>query len=217
MQPENIAEYQAPNDLVDLSSAYENRPGVSFILQQNPSIRVYFKNNVSISTVALQPTFRNRTTNIIKFSVFYVTWDNKPYVDPKTGRVLTFTTTDGDQSLTIQHEIIPDLKGFNLTILGTSEELPRFFRLMVLGCYKSSSLTFSVLFSSFDSSFLAGVTYVFTSPTMTPPTQTTSSMNATGATISESSKQLNETSIETSLFFYSLVSEIEYFDSYESL
>lgn len=138
MQPENVAEYQAPNDLVDLSNAYENRPGVSFILRQNPSIRAYFKNNVSISTVALQPTFRNRTTNIIKFSVFYVTLDDKPYVDPKTGKVLTYTTADGDQSLTIQHEIIPNLKGLNITILETSGGLPKFFRLMVLGCYKSS-------------------------------------------------------------------------------
>lgn len=150
MQPENVAEYQAPNDLVDLSNAYENRPGVSFILQQNPRIRAYFRNNVSISTVALQPAFRNRTTNIIKFQVSYVTWDNKPYVDPRTGNVVTYTSADGDPTLTIQHEIIPDLKGLNLTILSTSGGLPRFFRLMVLGCYKQSLFT---LFFFTDSTF----------------------------------------------------------------
>lgn len=138
MQPENVADYQAPNDLVDLSKAYENKRGVNFALQQNPTIRAYFRNNVSISTVALQPTFENRTTNILKFRVFYVTWDDKPYVDPRTGNVLTYTSADGDPTLTIQHDIIPDLKGLNLTILETSGGLPRFFRLMVLGCFKGS-------------------------------------------------------------------------------
>ena len=141
MQPENVADYQAANDLVDLSKAYENRRGVSFVLQQNPTIRAYFRNNVSISTVALQPTYEKDTTNIIKFRVFYVTWDDKPYVDPRTGKVLTYTSADGDPTLTIQHEIIPDLKGLNVTILATSGGLPKFFRLMVLGCYKQSLFT----------------------------------------------------------------------------
>jgi len=141
MQPENVAEYQTyPNDLVELSNAYENKPGVSFQILQNPTIRAYFKANVSISTVALQPTYNGRTTNIVKFSVYYVTSDNKPYIDSKTGKTLIFTTADGDQSLTIQHDIIPDLKGLNLTILKTTGGRPTYFRLKVLGCYKPSKL-----------------------------------------------------------------------------
>jgi len=140
MQPSNLADYQAiPNDLVDLSNSFENHPGVSFILLQNPTLRVLFNSNVSISTIALQPTYNGRTTNIIKFSVNYTRSDNKPYIDSKTGQILTFTTADGDQSLTIQHDIIPDLKGLNLTILQTTNgEKPKYFRLMVLGCFKSS-------------------------------------------------------------------------------
>jgi hypothetical protein len=137
MQPQNVADYQAPNDLVDLSNAYENRTGVSFILLQNPTIRAYFKSNVSISTVALQPTYNNRTTNIVKFSVFFITSDNQPYVDSTTGKVLVLTNES--PNLTIQHDIIPDLKGLNLTILQTTNgEKPKYFRLMVLGCFKSS-------------------------------------------------------------------------------
>jgi hypothetical protein len=150
MQPYNLAEYQPiPNDLVDLSNSFENKPGVSFILLQNPTIRAIFNSNVSISTIALQPTYNSRTTNIIKFSVNYTTSDNKPYIDPKTGKILTFTTADGDQSLTIQHDIIPDLKGFNLTIHKTTGGKPTYFRLKVLGCYKSGHLIFKFVFMQY--------------------------------------------------------------------
>ena len=138
MQPENMLDYSSPDVMSDLSSAYENKNGVSFPFKQTPTIRAYFNAPVAISTVALQPTFKTRTTNIIKFSVFYVTLDNKPYVDPKTGQVLTFTSKDGDDSLTIQHDMINNLKGLNLTILKTSEGTPTSFRLKVLGCYKPS-------------------------------------------------------------------------------
>jgi hypothetical protein len=147
MQPSNLADYQAiPNDLVDLSKSFENKTGVSFMLLQNPTLRVLFNSNVSISTIALQPTYNNLTTNIIKFSVNHITTDNKPYTDPKTGQIVTFTTADGDQSLTIQHDIIPDLKGFNLTILQTTGGKPKYFRLKVLGCYKSGHLISKFIF-----------------------------------------------------------------------
>jgi hypothetical protein len=135
MQPENVADYQAPGDIVELSKAYENRPGVTFVLLKNPKIRAYFKDNVSISTVALQPTYNNRTTNIVKFNVSFVTSDNQPYLDSKTGQVLVLTNPDS--SLTIQHDMIPNLKGLNLTIVQTTGGNPTYFRLMVLGCYKS--------------------------------------------------------------------------------
>ncbi|CAF4894723.1 unnamed protein product [Rotaria sp. Silwood1] len=136
MQPENMAEYYSPDALSDLSNAYENRNGVSFPLSQTPTIRAYFNAPVSISTVALQPTFKTRTTNIIKYSVYYITLDNTPYIDPTTGKVLTLTTSDGDSSLTIQHDLINNLKGLNLTILQTNGGRPTWFRLKVLGCYK---------------------------------------------------------------------------------
>ncbi|CAF4275432.1 unnamed protein product, partial [Rotaria sp. Silwood2] len=136
MQPENMAEYYSPDALSDLSNAYENRNGVSFPLSQTPTIRAYFNAPVSISTVALQPTYKTRTSNIIKYSLYYITWDNTPYIDPTTGKVLTFTTSDEDTSLTIQHDMINNLKGFNLTILQTNGGRPTWFRLKVLGCYK---------------------------------------------------------------------------------
>lgn len=131
-----MLDYSSPHALQDLSQAYENKNGVSFPLVQKPSIRAYFNAPVAISTVALQPTFNDRTTNIVKFTIFYVTQDDTPYVDPKTGKVLTLTTADGDTSLTIQHDIIDNLKGINITIDETSGGRPTWFRLKVLGCYK---------------------------------------------------------------------------------
>ena len=131
-------DYSSPDAISDMSNAYENRNGVSFPLSQTPTIRAFFNAPVSISTVALQPVFKTRGSNIIKFSLFYVTLDNKPYIDPATGKVLTFTTADGDSSLTIQHDLINNLKGLNLTILQTSGGKPTWFRLKVLGCYKPS-------------------------------------------------------------------------------
>ena len=138
LQPENMLDYSSPDVMSDLSNAYENRRGVSFPGKQTPTIRAYFNAPVAITTVALQPIFRTFTTNIIKFSVYYVTLDDKPYVDPKTRKILTFTSTDGDESLTIQHDMINNLKGLNVTILGTSGSTPTWFRLKVLGCYKPS-------------------------------------------------------------------------------
>ena len=134
-----MLDYSSPHAVQDLTKAYENKAGVSFPLVQKPSIRAYFDGLASISTVALQPTYAGLTTNIVKFTVFYVTWNNdEPYVDPKTGKVLKFTTADGDTSLTIQHDIIPNLKGLNITIEETSGGRPTWFRLKVLGCYRKS-------------------------------------------------------------------------------
>ena len=135
-----MIEYYSPDTLSDLSNAYEDRKGVSFPLSQMPTIRAYFNAPVSISAVALQPTYQTRTTNIIKYSFYYVTLDNKPYIDPRTGEVLTLTTPDGDRSLTIQHDLINNLKGLNMTILQTNGGRPTWFRLKVLGCYKRSKL-----------------------------------------------------------------------------
>jgi hypothetical protein len=135
-----MLDFSSPDAIPDLSYAYENKKGVSFPFKSFPTVRAYFNAPVAISTVALQPTFDNRTTNIIKFSVFYVTLDNKPYLDPKTGNVLNFTSKDGDKTLTIQHDIINDLKGLNLTVLQTNGGIPNAFRLTVLGCYKPSKL-----------------------------------------------------------------------------
>lgn len=140
MQPENMAEYYSPDALSDLSNAYENRNGVSFPLSQTPMIRAYFNAPVSISAVALQPSYKNRETNIIKYSLYYVTLDDKPYIDPATGEILRLTTSDGDTSLTIQHDLINNLKGLVLTINQTSGGRPSWFRLKVLGCYKPSEL-----------------------------------------------------------------------------
>lgn len=132
-----MADYST-DDAVDLSYAYENQNGTSFRFLQTPTIHAYFTAPVAISTVALQPTYNGRTTNILKFSLYYLKWDGTPYTDPNTGKPLTFTTPDGDTSLTIQHDLIPDLKGLNMTILQTSGVVPTWFRLKVLGCYKSS-------------------------------------------------------------------------------
>ena len=141
-----MLEYYSPDVLQDLSSAYENKNGVSFPLSQRPTVRAYFNAPVAITTVDLQISFKNRATNIIKFSVFYVTLEGKPYVDPKTGAVQTFTTADKDTTLTIQHDFINNLKGLNLTILETSGGRPTWFRLRVLGCYKPSKLSLSKTF-----------------------------------------------------------------------
>lgn len=138
MQPENMLEYSSPDATSDLTNAFENRNGVSFPMSQTPTVRAFFNAPVSISTVALQPVYKTRASNIIKFSVYYVTQDNKPYIDPATGKVLTFTTEDRDTSLTIQHDLINNLKGLNVTILQTSGGRPTWFRLKVLGCYKPS-------------------------------------------------------------------------------
>lgn len=135
-----MLEYSSPHAIQDLSNAYENKKGVSFPLVQKPSIRAYFNGHASISTVALQAAHNGLATNIIKFTVFYITWNNdEPYVDPKTGKVLKYTTADGDTSLTIQHDMIPNLKGLNITIEETSGGRPTWFRLKVLGCYKPSN------------------------------------------------------------------------------
>jgi hypothetical protein len=136
-----MLEYFSPNVLSDLSKAYENRTGVTFS-EPNATVRAYFKAPVNISTVALQPTYNGLTTNITKFSVFYLNWDGTPYLDPNTGQVLTFTTADNDTSLTIQHDIIPNLKGLNLTILEPSVGKSTYFRLEVLGCYKGSKSSY---------------------------------------------------------------------------
>ena len=138
MRPENMLEYSSPDATSDLTNAYENLNGVSFPMSQTPTVRAFFNAPVSISTVALQPFYKTRASNIIKFSVFYVTLDNKPYIDPATGKVLTFTSKDGDTSLTIQHDLIHNLKGVNVTILQTSGGRPTWFRLKVLGCYTPS-------------------------------------------------------------------------------
>ncbi|CAF4215767.1 unnamed protein product, partial [Rotaria magnacalcarata] len=156
LQPENMAEYYSPDALSDLSDAYENRNGVSFPLSQTPTIIAYFNAPVSITTVTLQPTYKNRTSNIIKYGLYYITWDDKPYIDPTTGKILTLTTSDGDKPLTIQHNLISNLKGLNLTILQTNGGTPTWFRLEVLGCYKPS------------------VTYIVPIPTISPQIETTS-------------------------------------------
>ena len=142
LQPENMADYQAIGDIVTLENAYENKKGTSFVLLQNPVIRAYFKSNVSISTVALQQTYNNKVSNILKYSLNYVTLDGNPYTDPQTGQIVTYTS---DANLVIQHDIIPNLKGLNLTILQTSGGIPTFFRLMVLGCYKSTEINYFIL------------------------------------------------------------------------
>ena len=141
LQPENMADYQAIGDIVTLENAYENKKGTSFVLLQNPVIRAYFKSNVSISTVALQQTYNNKASNILKYSLNYVTLDGNPYTDPQTGQIVTYTS---DANLVIQHDIIPNLKGLNLTILQTSGGTPTFFRLMVLGCYKSTEINYFI-------------------------------------------------------------------------
>jgi hypothetical protein len=66
-----------------------------------------------------------------------VTSDGKQYMDPKTGLPLIYTG-DLRSDLTVQHDIINNLLGLNLTILQTSGGTPTFFRLKVLGCYKPS-------------------------------------------------------------------------------
>jgi hypothetical protein len=136
-----MLEYFSPNILSDLSKAYENRTGVTF-LGPKATVRAYFKAPASISKVALQPTYNNLTTNITKFSLFYLNWDGTPYLNSTTGQVLTFTTADNDTSLTIQHDIIPNLKGLNLTILEPSVGKSTYFRLEVLGCYKGSKSSY---------------------------------------------------------------------------
>jgi hypothetical protein len=132
-----VIAFDAPDVQPDLSRSYEFQPGTSFPLTQNPLIRVLFDTPVSISTVALEPSYKNRTTNIIKFSYYYVTSDGKQYTDPKTGLPLIYTG-DLPSNLTVQHDIINNLLGLNLTILQTSGGTPTFFRLKVLGCYKPS-------------------------------------------------------------------------------
>jgi hypothetical protein len=138
VKPENMLEYYSPDTMQDMSSGYENKNGITFVFSQKPTIRAYFNAPVAITTVDLQTSYNGRATNIIKFSVFYVTLDGKPYLDPKTGAVMTFTTADGDTSLTIQHDMINNLKGLNVTILETSGGKPSGFRLRVLGCYRPS-------------------------------------------------------------------------------
>jgi hypothetical protein len=138
LQPENMLDYYSPDTLSDFSQAYENKKGVSLSLKQIASVRAYFSAPVAISTVSLQPVYGNRATNIVKFSVFYITLDDKPYINPKTGKLLNYTTNNNDNSLTIPHDMINNLKGLNLTILETSGGRPSWFRLRILGCYKSS-------------------------------------------------------------------------------
>ncbi|CAF0925338.1 unnamed protein product [Rotaria sordida] len=175
MHPENMAEYYSPDALSDLSEAYEFRRGVSFPLSQTPTIRAYFNAPVSISTVALVPIHKHRISNIIKYSLYYITWDNQPYIDPTTGKVLNLTTADGDLNLTIQHELINNLKGLNLTILKTSGGTPTWFRLKVLGCYKPS------------------VTYFIPMDTITSAMETTTSAMQT----TTSAMQTTTTAIQT--------------------
>ena len=128
-------DFSSPHAIQDLTKAYENMKGVSFPLAQKPIIQAYFNDPVSISTVALQPTYDGLTTNIIKFSVIFITLKgDEPYIDPKTGKILKLTTADGDTSLTIQHDIIPNLKGIKVTVEETSGGRPTWFRLKVLGC-----------------------------------------------------------------------------------
>jgi len=135
LQPGNMMDFSSPHAIQDLTKAYENMKGVSFPLAQKPIIQAYFNDPVSISTVALQPTYDGLTTNIIKFSVIFITLKgDEPYIDPKTGKILKLTTADGDTSLTIQHDIIPNLKGIKVTVEETSGGRPTWFRLKVLGC-----------------------------------------------------------------------------------
>jgi len=141
LKPENMAQYSSRDTLSEFSNGYENTKGVSF-LSNKPTIRAYFNAPASISTVALQPTYNKSTTNIIKFGVVFVTMDGKPYVDPVTGKVLTLTTADGDSTLTVQTDLINNLKGVEVTVLKTSGGMPVWFRLKVLGCYKPRKFPF---------------------------------------------------------------------------
>lgn len=135
MLEENLFDHRViPTDIVNLANSFEGKSGVTFVFQQTPTIRAIFKSNVSISRVSILTT---PTSNIIKFSVTYITSDDKAYVDPKTGKVLTLVTPDNDRNLTIEHEMITDLKGLNVTILQTSGGKPSGYRLKVDGCYKS--------------------------------------------------------------------------------
>ncbi|CAF1225499.1 unnamed protein product, partial [Adineta ricciae] len=170
MLEENMEEYYSPNILRDLSKAYENRTGVTFITQ-HPTVRAYFKGTVSISTVALQATYNEKTTNIAKFSLYYLNADGTPYVDPTTGKVLTYTS---DSSLAIQHDIIPNLKGLNLTVLETTGGLPSYFRLKVLGCFKATNI---------NPIFLTQSTQSSTTPSSTAPP---ANISVVGTTVAKS-------------------------------
>ncbi len=143
MRPENVAHYWSPHVRMPLTpKAYENQTGVSFTLSPTPTVRAEFNSPVSISTVALQRTYENRTSNIRKFNVSFITMDDKPYLDPVTGKLVTWTTTDDDDSLTVQHDLIDNLKGLNLTVMETTGGFPTWFRLKVLGCYKPRKFSF---------------------------------------------------------------------------
>lgn len=126
----------------DLSYAFENMLGASFPFSRTPNIRVYFNAPVSITTVKLQPTFKNRTTNVAKYNITYINLDGTPYVDPKSGNILKFISTATDSTLPIQHEFVHNVKGFNLTILETNGGMPAWFRLLVLGCHKPSKCSY---------------------------------------------------------------------------
>ena len=177
MLEENMEEYYSPNILRDLSKAYENRAGVTFNTER-PTVRAYFKGTVSISTVALQATYNEKTTNIAKFSLYYLNADGTPYLDPLTGKVLTYTS---DSSLAIQHDIIPNLKGLNLTVLQTTGGLPSYFRLKVLGCFKAGKV-FLLCHVNFNHLALANINPIFL--TQSTPSSTTPSSTAPPANIS---------------------------------
>lgn len=144
MQEGNLRDHKViPGDIVNLVNSFEGTRGVTFVFQQTPTIYIIFKANVSISEVALLPT---PTSNIIKFQVVYITPDNKPYVDPKTGQVLKLITPDGDRNFTFEHEMITGLKGLNVTLLQTSGGRPSGYRLKVEGCYKPSKFICNLFF-----------------------------------------------------------------------
>lgn len=139
-------DYSSPDALLDLSYAYENTMGVSFPNTMNPRVYVQFKDPVSVTTVKLQPTYNGKTTNIVDFNITYIGIDGKPYLNKNTANPLSYKTNPNDSSLTIQHEMIHNVRGFNLTVLETSGGPPIRFRLLVLGCYKGSELFCMTLF-----------------------------------------------------------------------